>query len=92
MSSDIAAKTLTATGTVFAGRMRVKSIQYIGAGGGPGAIVLRDGGSGGTIRLDLATAQSGVQSVYIPDDGILFNADCHATLTNITSLTVFYGG
>ena len=92
MANDIFAATVTATGVAINRRTRVKSIQYLTSGGGAGQITLKDGGSGGTVRIDLATvAVAGSQSVYIPDDGVLFTTNVHATLTNISSLTIFYG-
>jgi hypothetical protein len=29
-------------------------------------------------------------NVYIPDEGMLFPDGCHATLTNISNVTVFF--
>lgn len=89
--SDVLAATVTATGSVVSGRQRVKGI-YLVAGSSAGSVVLRDGSGSGSIRLDLATP-AGVDEIYIPvpDQGILFSAGVHATLTNVSALTVFYG-
>lgn len=89
--SDVLAATVTATGNVVGSRQRVKGV-YLIAGASAGSVVLRTGGAAGTTRLDLATP-AGVDEIYIPipDQGILFETGVHATLTNVTSLTVFYG-
>ena len=92
MSSEIFAVKVTATGTAINRRCRIKSIQFLTSGAGAGSIIIREGGAGGTIKIDidtLSTADS--QSVYIPDDGVLFNSNAHVTLTNISSVTIFYG-
>ncbi len=89
--TDVKAVTLTATGSAVSGRQRVKGV-YAVASGTAGSIVLRDGGSGGTTRLDVAVpGTSDDLQVFIPGDGILFDASVHATITNATSVTIFYG-
>ena len=84
MASDVKATYLTATGTVFAGRSRIKAIHYQ-AGSSP-SLVLKTG----TTQLTLAFANSTDDNVYIPDEGMLFSDGCYAVLTNITNITVFY--
>lgn len=91
MNSDSIAVTVTGTGTVYDGRARVKGIYYVAAAGGAGSIVLKDGGASGSTKLNLATVANGVENFPISENGILFGTDCHATLTNITSLTVIIG-
>lgn len=87
--TDVRAVTVTATGSVYGARTRVKAIQYVASGAG--SIVLKDGGSGGATNLSVAVA-TGSSIIYIPGDGILFDTSVYAaTLTNISSLTVFYG-
>jgi len=89
-STDVKASTVTASGSVYGARTRVKALSYV-AGGTAGSIVLKDGGSGGATNINLATAANGYGIIYIPGDGVLFDSTVYATLTNITSLTVFYG-
>lgn len=81
---NLAATNLTATGTVASGRTRIRSI-YNGAVAG--TIELKDGGAGGTTRFLLAMAAG--QTCDLPGS-ILFEADCHATLTSTTSATFVY--
>ena len=88
MASDVKATYLTATGTVFAGRSRIKAIHYQ-AGSSP-SLVLKTGSTSGTTQLTLAFANSIDDNVYIPDEGMLFSDGCYAVLTNITNITVFY--
>jgi|TARA_B110000977_G_C10964839_1_gene450017 hypothetical protein len=88
MASDVKATYLTATGTVFAGRSRIKAIHYQ-AGSSP-SLVLKTGSTSGTTQLTLAFANSTDDNVYIPDEGMLFSDGCYAVLTNITNITVFY--
>jgi hypothetical protein len=88
MASDVKATYLTATGTVFAGRSRIKAIHYQ-AGSSP-SLVLKTGSTSGTTQLTLAFADSTDDNVYIPDEGMLFSDGCYAVLTNVTNITVFY--
>ena len=88
MASDVKATYRTATGTVFAGRTRVKAIHYQ-AGSSP-SLVLKTGSTSGDTQLTLAFADSTDDNVYIPDEGMLFSDGCYAVLTNITNVTVFY--
>jgi len=88
MASDVKATYLTASGSVFAGRSRIKAIHYQ-AGTSP-TIALKNGGSGGTTLLTLAFANATDDNVYLPDEGILFDEGCYAVLTNVTNVTVFY--
>jgi|TARA_R110000744_G_scaffold8656_2_gene28462 hypothetical protein len=88
MASDVKATYLTASGSVFAGRARIKAIHYQ-AGSSP-TLALKNGGSGGTTLLTLTFVNTTDDSIYIPDEGMLFDEGCYAVLTNVTSVTVFY--
>ncbi len=96
--NDLTAKTITSTGFVTgsssnAQPARVKTIYYV-ASGTAGSIVLKDGGSSGTTLMTIATPASATATevVYIPEGGVRFRTDVHATLTNVTSVTVFHDG
>lgn len=94
-TTNILAVTKTATGALgTTGRCRIKGIYYVVASSA-GSISLKDGGSTGNELLNIATpantAGTGVVSVWLPGDGILFQADPYLTLTNVTSVTFFYG-
>ena len=87
--SDVVAATKTADATVFTGRIRVRQIQVKTAGSGSPQIVLKDGGSSGTTKLDVSFGTSDTFSVNIPDNGILFDTDVYLDLTACSSVTVF---
>jgi len=87
--SDVFAVTRTSDGTVFGGRSRVRQIQVHTSGSGSPAVVLKNGGSGGTAVLSLTFTTSNVHSVNIPDNGILFPTDVYLDLTACEGVTVF---
>jgi hypothetical protein len=56
--------------------------------------LLRDGGASGTVLIEIdIPSNSNPNSFYvaIPQEGVLFETDVYATLTNIASVTFFYG-
>ena len=81
---NLTTKNITATGTVNAGRTRIRSI-YCGATAG--TVELKDGGASGTSKF-LLTMTAG-QTCDLPGS-ILFATDCHATLTTANSVTFVY--
>lgn len=93
---DVKAKTMTSTGASGIGtpRARIKAIYYV-PNGTAGSISFKDGGTGGTELINLATPANtlgtGAMYVLIPGDGVRFEADPYLTLTNVTSVTFFYG-
>ena len=93
---DVKSKTMTATGASGIGtpRARIKSIYFV-TGGSAGSVSFKDGGSGGTERINFATPASttgtGAMNVLVPGDGVVFQGDPYLTLTNVTSVTFFYG-
>lgn len=94
MQTDIKSVYLAATGTLVSYRARIKSLVVV-SGAAAGSVILRDGGASGTIEFQLDVPASSVgtgasNSVYIPDDGILFENDVHATLSGCT-ITAFHG-
>lgn len=90
MQTDVKAKSLDASGAIFAGRARVKGI-IITPGSSAGSVVLKDGGSSGTTILTITTVANGETfNALIPGEGVLFATNVYATLTNTTT-TVFYG-
>jgi len=88
-SSDVKSTRLAATGTIFAGRSRVKGI-YIVPGAVAGSVVVNNG-SGGTAVCTIDTAAAGTTTyIHLPEDGILCENGSYATLTNVTAATFFY--
>ena len=92
MQTDVLASHVEATGTMVTGRVRVKGYQFLGAGTA-GDIILRDGGSGGKIRLQFNISATPLNplSFLIPGEGIVFYTDVHVTLPTGAKITVFYG-
>ena len=92
MQTDVRSTHLTASGTVFNGRTRLKSVSYRG-NASDGYVRFRDGGSTGPIlcELDVGTSDSFTIYVLIPSEGILFQTSLYIELSNVNATTVFYG-
>ena len=92
MQYDVKASHVEATGTMVSERVRVKGYQCL-SGGTAGDIILRDGGAGGTIRLqfNIPANTNNPFGNIIPGEGILFSTDVHVTLPTAAKITVFYG-
>lgn len=90
MQYDVESTSLAASGSIFGDRTRIKGLLVI-PGASAGSVVLKDGGSGGTTVMTIATAAAGAPfNVLVPGEGILFLTNAYATLTN-ASLVAFYG-
>jgi hypothetical protein len=92
MQTDVLSSHVEATGTMVSGRVRVKGYQCL-SGGTAGDIILRDGGAGGTIRLqfNIPANTNNPFANLIPGEGILFTTDVHVTLPTAAKITIFYG-
>lgn len=94
MQTDVKSKHLNASGSVFADRARVKGFSICAVASAAGTLLLRDGGASGTVLIELdIPSNSNPNTFYtlVPGEGVLFNTNIYATLTNIASVTVFYG-
>lgn len=90
IGQDVRSINITATGTAVGGAARVKGIWYRGATGAQ-TLVLRDGGGAGTVMLTLdGLAVADLRYLELPEGGMVFATDVHATLTNVDSLTLIY--
>jgi hypothetical protein len=98
MQTDVlASQPRTTTGQMLAQnngnieRARVKGV-YIVPAAGAGTVVLRDGGATGPIKATINTLAASTAPTYmiLPGEGLLFNTNVHATVTDIGSVTVFY--
>ena len=90
MQTDVMTAVVSVTGTAYAARTRVRGLLIVPSASA-GSVVLKDGGASGTTMLSIATAANGEPfSVVIPANGVLFETDVHATLSN-AAVTVFYG-
>lgn len=89
MQTDVKAAEKTTSGTVFAGRTRVKALTIAFASGG--TVAIKDGGSSGTTVWSFtAPAAAGAISVLLPGEGILCSTDVYAAVSSAT-VTVMYG-
>ena len=94
MQYDVKSAHLNASGTVYAARTRVKGFSICATASLAGTLQLKDGGSSGTVLLEVdIPSNSNPNSFYtlIPGEGILFQTNVYAALTNIASITVYYG-
>ena len=91
MQTDVKAKSLTTSGDVFAGRVRVRGMVII-PGTANGSVELKDGGSSGTSVMTVTTIANGEPfNVLIPAEGVLFQNSAYAAVTGAnTAITVFY--
>ena len=99
MTIDVLASVpLTSTGQftnqtpIALGRTRVKAV-YMVPSATAGSVIFKDGGSGGTTVMTLNTVASATQPTYLifPGEGVLFSTNVHGTVTNVGSVTIFYG-
>ena len=94
MQYDVKSAHLNASGSVFAGRTRVKGFSICATASTAGTLLLKDGGSSGTTLLEVdIPSNSNPNSFYtlIPGEGILFSTNVYASLTGIASVTIYYG-
>ena len=91
--TTISSTQLAASGAVFGGSARVKSI-YVAHRGTAGTVVLRDGGATGNVRCTINTAAAvGEYNTVIPEPGIrCVNASGPyiAITGGVSFVTVFY--
>lgn len=87
---DVKSNVASSSNTVVGSPARVRGLYYT-ANASAGSIVVKDGGSSGTTVITIATPVSGYGSVLIPGDGILCTSNVYVAMTNLASVTVFYG-
>jgi len=93
MVSDVESQRLTASGTVFNGRARLRSFTIAVTASTVGNVQFRDGGASGAILCEVdvpSTTTPNAFQVLLPGTGILFATTLYATITNATSVTTFY--
>ena len=83
------------TGTVFAGRTRIRGLQGVSAATA-GSILFKNTSVTGTTLLAIPTSTSATDLIepYVPDNGILFKAGAYISLPSgvVDTITVFYDG
>ena len=92
VSAGVAA---TGTGTVFAGRTRIRGLQGLSAATA-GNLLFKNTSVTGTTLLTVPTSTSTTDLIepYIPDNGVLFNAGAYVSFSAglAAGVTVFYDG
>ena len=80
-----------ASGTLFAGRTRVRGMA--GSGAGAGHLNFKNSSATGTTLSTIYT-QAALIDPYIPDNGILFDDGCYvqATASAVVGISIFYDG
>ena len=94
MQTDVKSTHLNASGTVFAGRCRIKGFVVCPTAGSAGTIIIKDGGSSGTnvIEFDITSnTNPNTFTFTLPGEGVLCQTSAYATVTTVNSVTVFYG-
>lgn len=94
MQTDVKSTNLTASGVVFAGRTRLKSVLFTVTGGTPvNHVKFYDNASGasGTVRVELDASNGSSTYVLIPGEGVLFNNGIYCDIGDAHSMTAFYG-
>ena len=82
----------TAQNTNNIGRCRIKAV-YIVPTGTAGSLVIKDGGSGGSVIATINTVASATQPTYLlmPGEGLLVQTSPYGAVTSLGSATIFYG-
>ena len=91
MQTDVKSTHLNASGVVFAGPCRLKGYSIVAAASSVATVLFKDGGAN-VCEVDVP-ANSNPNAFYtlVPGEGVRCTANLTATLTNVSSLTVFYG-
>ena len=91
MQTDVSNTHLNASGLIVDYGTRVKGMVITSTGSGAGSVKLRDGGSGGTILIEIdVPSTAAFHGVTVPGEGVLFRTNVYATLANCY-VSVFYG-
>lgn len=94
--TDVSSAHLSAAGSLFAGRARLKGFSVAPVASTAATFEFRDGGSSGTVlcQIDIASQSNPVPYyLIIPGEGIVFKTSLYLTISvgSVTGITVFYG-
>ena len=91
MQTDVKSTHLNSTGVVFEGRARIKGMVICANASVIGTVTLRNGTTT-VVEVDIpSNSNPNSFNVVIPGEGVLCTANVYATMTNLASITVFYG-
>ena len=95
MQTDVKSAHLNAAGTLFNGPTRLKGLIICPAVSTAATVQFKDGGSSGTVLLEIDIASNSNPNTYtfdIPGEGIRFGSTLYLALSaSVTGVTVFYG-
>ena len=86
MKSDVKAVRKASTGSVFAGRTRLRGIILASDGTGAGTVILQDGNSVTQFQVDVPNGD--VFAYNLAEDGILFEGGMTDSALNAATVTV----
>jgi len=87
MKSDVKSVRMNTTGSVFAGRTRLRGIILASDGTGAGTVILQDGNSVTQFQVDVPNGD--VFAYNLAEDGILFEGGMTiSTLTKATATII----
>ena len=91
MQTDVKSTHLNATGVIFGGPCRLKGYSIVAVASQAATVLFKDGTTT-VCEVDLPV-NSNPNAFYtlVPGEGVRCTANLTATLTNVSSLTVFYG-
>lgn len=95
MQTDVKSAHASAASTLFNGPTRLKGLIICPAISTAATVQFKDGGSSGTVLLEIDIASNSNPNTYtfdIPGEGIKFNTSLYLALSAaVTGVTVFYG-
>jgi hypothetical protein len=95
MQTDVKSAHASAAGTLFSGPTRLKGLIICPAASTAATVQFKDGGSSGTVLLEIDIASNSNPNTYtfdIPGEGIKFSTTLYLALSaSVTGVTVFYG-
>jgi len=91
MQTDVSSATATADGTLVSQPTRIRGIMLTTTTTA-GSVVLKDGGASGTAKITINTpAVAEIFNALIPAEGVRFSTNVYVDVTDVSSVTVFYG-
>jgi hypothetical protein len=91
MQTDVKSQHLNTSGAIFEGRARVKSVIMCANASVKGTLIIYNGTTN-VLEIDVpSNSNPNSFNVIIPGEGILCTANVYATMSNLASVTVFYG-
>jgi hypothetical protein len=89
MTSDLQSKCLMENGYVFEGPGRVCTIVIHSQNAG--VLTMKDGGSGGTTKIEVGYGSNANFTIPIGGHGVRFSTSIYLSATNLDRITVFWG-